>query len=214
MSDTLELQFKIPSVLEDPSIKALARVYAQALLDAQGETSGEGRVAEYQSFIECVLDSNRNFEAILYSRTISTAEKVGIIERVVASQVSEVFRHFLNVVALHDRLELLRVIYDQAVDLQEKRTGKVRVKVWAASAVSEEQRKQISQKLKELFSAEPVLLVETDPSLIGGLVIQVGDTVYDSSLRNRLGQLQSQLRQRYVNEIQSGRNRFSYSEGS
>ena len=214
MSDNPELQFKIPSVLEDPSIKAIAHVYANALLDAQGDSSGEDRIEEYRSFIVDVLDANPKFEAILFSRSVSTEEKSGVIDRVVSSQASEIFSHFLKVVASHDRLDLLRAIFDVAVDLEEKRSGKVRVIVRAATPVSDEKLTHIRQQLKGILSADPVLQVETDASLIGGLVIQVGDTVYDSSLKNRLGQLQSQLRQRYVHEIQSGRNRFSNSEGS
>lgn len=214
MSDQPEVQFKIPSVLEDPSIKAIARVYADALLDAQGDATGEDRVAEFQSFIEDVLDANPEFEAILFSLIISNEKKSASIDRIVSSQASENFGRFLKVVASHGRLDLLRVIYDVAADEQEKRSGKVRVIVRTASEITDEKRAEICLKLKNILSADPVLQVETDPSLIGGLVIQVGDTVYDNSLRNRLGQLQSQLRQRYVHEIQSGRNRFSYSEGS
>lgn len=214
MSDQPEVQFKVPSVLEDPSTKAIARVYAEALLNAQGESSGEERVAEFRSFIEEVLIPNPKFEAILVSRLISSAKKTESLDRIVSSQASKIFGQFLKVVSSHDRLDLLRIICDVAADEQEKRSGKVRVIVRAATQISEEKQAHISQQLKNILSADPVLQVETDPTLIGGLVIQVGDTVYDSSLRNRLGQLQSQLRQRYTHEIQSGRNRFSHSEGS
>ncbi|MCA9036130.1 MAG: F0F1 ATP synthase subunit delta, partial [Planctomycetaceae bacterium] len=48
----------------------------------------------------------------------------------------------------------------------------------------------------------------------GGLIIQVGDTVYDSSLRSRLQQLRGRLVEKALNEIQSGRDRFSHTEGN
>ena len=54
---------------------------------------------------------------------------------------------------------------------------------------------------------------QVDESLIGGLVIQVGDTVYDSSLRTRIKTLAGRLTERTLNEIQSGRDRFSHPEG-
>ena len=67
--------------------------------------------------------------------------------------------------------------------------------------------------LKSTFGFEPVLQETVDASLLGGVILQVGDTVYDSSLRSRLKQLKGRLVEKAFNEIQSGRDRFSHPEG-
>ena len=62
-----------------------------------------------------------------------------------------------------------------------------------------------------MILATPVITLEVDPSLIGGLVVQVGDEVYDASVRTRLEQLRGRLIERKTHEIQSRRDHFSYS---
>jgi F-type H+-transporting ATPase subunit delta len=58
---------------------------------------------------------------------------------------------------------------------------------------------------------EPILETRLDTSLLGGVIIRIGDTVYDSSLRTRMKQLHERLRERSLHEIQVGRDRFSHS---
>jgi F-type H+-transporting ATPase subunit delta len=72
----------------------------------------------------------------------------------------------------------------------------------------------IKSRLQSALAAEPIVIPSVDERLIGGLVIQVGDTVYDGSLRTRLKNLRQRLREGYLNEIQSRRDRFSHSEGN
>ncbi len=62
-----------------------------------------------------------------------------------------------------------------------------------------------------MIHATPVITLEVDPALIGGLVVQVGDAVYDASVRNRLERLRGRLIERKTHEIQSRRDHFSYS---
>lgn len=214
MVESSTIPTRVPNLLEDPSIKSLATVYAVAMLNAQEDSSVEERLAELRDFLAGAFDAQPAFESLLTSPRVSRDDKLGMLERAILPQASPFFGGFLKVLANRERLDLLRAIYAVAISEYESRQGKRRVVVRTAVELPENQLEQIRQKLREILSAEPVLQIEVDPSLIGGLVIQVGDTVYDSSLRNRLGQLQSRLRQRYVHEIQSGRDRFSHSERS
>ena len=86
--------------------------------------------------------------------------------------------------------------------------------VKAAKPLTSSARDKITSQLKEKFGFTPIIQEEIDESLLGGIVIQVGDTVYDSSLRTRMKQLRESLRERALNEIQSGRDRFSNPEGN
>ena len=208
------LQTRIPSVMEDPSAMQIARVYASAFLEAAKSTVGvDAALEEGQSFVDDVLAKNAEFERLLVSPMVKQNVKVKLIDRTVAGRGSDFFTNFLRVLARHDRLDLLPSILQAARIQNERQSGRKRVSVKTAKPLTEESRQAISDRLKAAFAFEPILEAETDPSLIGGLVIRVDDTVYDSSLRTRLKQLRSRLRERSLHEIQSGRNRFSHLEG-
>jgi len=201
-------------VLEDPSAKAVARVYALAYLGAAASAGVTDPLEELASFYEDVLVAQPEFERLLTSEVTSRDDKLGIIERVVEPRASEFFVRFLKVLAEHERLDLLPVISSEAKTEYERRSGRQRVTVKSAVALSDSQVKSIADRLNAALPFEPIVDSEVDESLLGGLVIQIGDTVYDSSLKSRLTSLQQRLRERYLHEIQSGRDRFSHSEGN
>jgi len=213
MAKTERPKARVTSVMEDPSAQAVARVYSDAFLAAAQASGVEGALEEFASFLDDVLAKNPDFGDLLLSGLLSREEKLGIIERVLKGRGSELFVNFLRVLANHDRLELLPLILSEARLKYEMQQGKRRVRVTSAAPLSGDALGRIQRRLAEAFPFEPILENTADPALLGGVVIQVGDTVYDSSLRTRMKQLRARLRQRSLHEIQSGRDRFSHPEG-
>ncbi len=196
----------------DPQTQAVARIYADALLDAAPAGKVESLLEEFTSFVTEVLEKQPDFRTLLTSAMISRDEKLAVISRTVAPVASPTFADFLSVVAGHERLDLLTQILHETQRQHEIRTGRGRVQVVSAKALSPASQENIQRELAAKLPFQPVLETSVDPSLLGGLVIRVGDTVYDGSLRSRLKQLRDRLRQRSIHEIQSGRDRFSHSE--
>lgn len=209
-----QVQTRVRSVMDDPSVMQIARVYANAFLDAAKSTIGvDAALEEGQSFVDDVLSNNAEFERLLVSPMTNKDDKLKLIDRVVAGRGSDFFVNFLRVLARHDRLDILPAVLQAARIAHECQQGRKRVSVRTAKPLSDESRTAIAERLRSVFAFEPILEAETDPSLIGGMVVRVDDTIYDSSLRTRLKQLRSRLRERSLHEIQSGRNRFSHPEG-
>jgi F-type H+-transporting ATPase subunit delta len=201
----------VQSVLEDPSAGAIARVYADAFLDALPSDKAVGLLEEFQSFVDEVLARNAEFARLLTSVRIGRDDKLILIDRIVAGRGSELFTNFLRVLARHERLDLLPLILKHSQVQFEIRSGRKRVQVASAVPLSAETLKQIETRLAAAFPFQPVVESAVDPTLLGGLRIRVGDTVYDGSLRARLKQLRRRVRERSLHEIQSGRDRFSHS---
>jgi len=199
--------------MEDPRAESIARVYADAFLNAAATENVADALEEFASFADDVLERNPDFEAVLLSGMVGRDEKVALINKVIGPYGSPLFTNFLRVLARHDRLELLPLILRESQRLQELRMGRRRVQLRAARPLGPAELEQIRTQLAASLPFEPVLEVQEDSKLLGGLVIRVGDTVYDSSLRTRLKQLRSRLRERSLHEIQSGRDRFSHPEG-
>lgn len=214
MSDS-EIKTRPAHVLEDPSAQAIARTYASSFLGAAGGgAKGTEALEEFGSFIDDVLDKQPEFAQVLTSGIVSRDEKLGLIDRVLSGRGSDLFTNFLRVLAKHDRLDLLPLIRNEAQLQHEKNEGKQRVVVKAAKTLSSGAKDKIKTQLQGKFGFEPIIEEQIDESLLGGIVIQVGDTVYDSSLRTKMKQLRESLRERALNEIQSGRDRFSNPEGN
>jgi F-type H+-transporting ATPase subunit delta len=199
--------------MEDPSSQALARTYADALLDAAGSGTTEV-LEELTSFVDDVLAKLPQLREVFFSRVIGRDEKIHLIERVFSTKTSPLLANFLKVLVRHDRLDLVPLIAPEARLRQEARSGKRRVQIKTAMPLSDQSRDRIRQRLAESLPFEPILETQVDPSLLGGIVIRVGDTVYDSSLATRVTQLRDRIQQRSLHEIQSGRDRFSSSEGN
>ncbi|MDA1162088.1 MAG: ATP synthase F1 subunit delta [Planctomycetota bacterium] len=203
---------RIDSVLDDPGTLAIARVYSDAFLNAAGDNAAE-RIEEFISFLEDVLAANPQFESMLITSLSNRDEKLGFIDRVVAPHSSEFFANYLRVLAQHDRLGILKEVLATARLEYEKRNGQQRVQVVSVKPLDQATLARVKERVAEAFGFEPIIEPQTDSSLIGGIVIRVGNSVYDGSLRSWLKQLAKKMHQGSLHEIQSGRDRFSHPEG-
>lgn len=209
-----QVQTRIPSVMEDPGAQSVAKVYAVAYLDSAGASGGDAAVEELVSFVDDVLIPQTQFEQLLRGSALGRDNKNLLIDRVVGTRATPLFTNFLRVLAKHGRLDLLQGIRRQSEIELERRAGKRRVGVSSATELSAELLASIKSSLAASLGCDPILETRIDPSLIGGVVIRVGDTVYDGSLKTQVKQLRVRLRERCLNEIQRGRDRFSHPEGN
>ncbi|MCA9041515.1 MAG: ATP synthase F1 subunit delta [Planctomycetaceae bacterium] len=213
MASQKPLKTRQPSVLEDPGAQAIARVYAEAFLGA-AKGDEEAALSEYESFVSDVLNQDARFERLLTTQALSREEKGELVNRLLGEHGGSTFGRFLKVLTQKDRLDLVRGIYAEAVELNNQRQGKKRVFITSARPLNEKQLSYLAEKLDAVLPFQPVLETDVNTDLIGGLTIRVGNTVYDGSLRTRLKTLRGQLRERGLHEIQSGRDRFCHSEGN
>ena len=208
-----QLKTRPDHVLEDPGAQAVASLYARSYLSAAKGNGVSDADEELASFVDDLLAKNPDFRSILVSDAVSRDDKIGLVERSLAPHCSEFFANFLKVLVRHGRIGLVEQIREVVTEVQEEMAGQRRVQIRSAKPLSDSSRSQITEQLKSKLGFDPILRESIDESLIGGLVIQVGDTVYDSSLRTRIQTLAGRLTERTLNEIQSGRDRFSHPEG-
>jgi len=196
----------------DVGVEHIADVYAKALWGA-AEKAGQVAPAleDFDAVVQELLDAFPQMEAVLGSALVSPDEKDGILDRLLAGRVSPLLLNFLKVVARHGRLDCLRAIHRRVHELEDERRGRIRVRLTTAAAVDGPMTRRITDSLRALLGGEPVVDWATDPELIGGAVLRVGDTVYDGSVAGQLELLRQQIVERSVHEIQSRRDRFGYS---
>lgn len=198
----------------DVRVEHVAAIYAEALLGAaQSAGQADAVLDELDDLVADVLDPSPQFERVLAFGLISPEEKAGILDRVLGGRASPTMLNFLKVLARHGRLDLLRAIHRQARPLHDRFHGRVAVQVRTAAPVDEQLSARIVQAIRPLVDGEPVLKQAVDPELIGGILVRVGDTVYDGSIAAQLRMVRQQMIDRSAHEIQSRRDRFRHPAG-
>jgi F-type H+-transporting ATPase subunit delta len=191
--------------------REIARRYAEALINAaQQEGVVEPVLEEFSEIERDVLEAYPRFAEILASARVSSAEKDRILLDLFNNRASSLGLRFLRVLNRHERLGLLRVVIREARALWDQRNHRIPVRVHSAIPLDEDQLISLRDRLARLTAATPILNVSTDPSLIGGLVVQIGDLRYDASVKSRLLQLRQRLIEGKTHEIQSRRDQFSH----
>ncbi|HEV3166639.1 MAG TPA: ATP synthase F1 subunit delta [Isosphaeraceae bacterium] len=194
----------------DETAPELTRTYAEALINAVGQDGQVDEVlAELDAIVAEVLEPFPPFAAMLDSPAIRAQEKDRLLVRTFEGRTLPIVLQFLRVLNRHGRLDLVAPIARRARAIWDKRQNRVPVTVTTAVALNDTEQATLRERLARLTGATPIIHLEVDPSLIGGLVIQVGDDVYDASVRNQLAQLRRSLIEGKTHEIQSRRDHFS-----
>jgi F-type H+-transporting ATPase subunit delta len=204
------MQKIVEPITADVSAQRIARVYAEALYKA-AEAKGEAKeiLDELTSLVHDVFRANAGLEAYLASGAVGRDHKRDLIRKTFDGRASETLTNFLLVLNNHDRLDLLRAIQRAYKELYEERTGQIVAEVRSARPLSDEQAERLRRELRETFHREPILAARVDEDLLGGLMIRVGDWVYDATVRTQLNNFRNQLIERSSHAVQTGRDRFS-----
>jgi len=193
----------------DVDAEKVAEVYAEAYLNAVTGQGGslDDAVAEFASLIN-VLKAQPQFESVLASAMVATNEKVILLEKAVAAKASPLFWNFLQIVAKRNRLDLLLPIFVQTQILRNERQRRIPVTITTATEIDPQLFSALSEKLRGALGGAPMIRSVIDPSVLGGLVVRVGDTVYDASISAQLQNVCRQMIERSAQEIQNRRESF------
>src|SRR5262249_15946525 len=106
---------------------------------------------------------------------------------------SKIVRNFIYVVIDHQRTQLLPEIFESFQEVVRERQGVAEAQIASAAALNDDQKKELTKALEKLTGRKVETRFSHDAKLLGGVVVRVGDTIYDGSLRNRLDDLRERL---------------------
>ncbi len=173
---------------------SIARRYAKALLEIGREESQVDRFGDDLQRLLRVCESAGILTSVMANPVFTLAERRGVLDQLFAGQALHPHTsNFLRLVLDKDRFAALPDIVREYRALADAEAGRVRATVTTAAELTPATREAVARALAQATGKKVVLDTRIDPSLLGGLVAQVGGRVFDASLRTRLDRLQLTL---------------------
>ncbi len=179
----------------DTGAEQLGKTYAQALISAANNAGVADQVIEQlNQLVDEYLAGNPSLQAAFASPRVDEAEKIRVIERLFGDQYQPVLIKFLKVMASRDRLGYVAAVRAAAETIYDEMMGRTVASVRTAVPLTDDLRNLIASNLSGLMNKQVKLNETVDETLIGGMIVRVGDRVFDSSVANQLDKLARKAR--------------------
>jgi F-type H+-transporting ATPase subunit delta len=176
---------------------SLSRRYTKALFQLAREAGQEDKIGqEVEEFNKAY--SGSDLRQVLTNPAFTIDARKRILDQVTASQqLSALTRHFLSLLLDRDRLPYLAGIVSCYRRFLNEVKGRIDAKVVSASALEPAMVEQMRARLRGISGKDVVLQQETDPSLLGGLLVELEGKIYDGSIRTQLDNMKQRIARGY-----------------
>ena len=175
-------------------ISNISKRYARAFFDIAGE---EKKLEQYYDELHqfsSVIAQNKDLGGFLANPIFEQESKKKVLEKIIGKlSLSPMTINFLKLLIDKKRIDILPDIETCYRQLMDETLQKVRVTVKTAFPLSGEMQSYITSSLKKMTGRTVDVTVENDKNLLGGIVIGVGDTLYDGSIKNQLNNMRNLL---------------------
>jgi F-type H+-transporting ATPase subunit delta len=171
----------------------VARRYAQALMSVAQDLDAVDTASVSLAMIGRVLGASRELRLLLASPIVPESKKASIVRELFQGRVAEPAMAFLDLLVRKHREVHLAEVITQFQALHDELRNTVTVEVTSAVTLKRDQEKALKAGLERRTGKTVRLLLAGDPSIMGGLVIRIGDTVLDASVTHQLARLREQF---------------------
>lgn len=194
---------------------AVATVYAQALFDLVFSKGGQPAVEQTLGELEGLMDlarSDKRFNEFLASRIIGVDQRSDSIGKMLTGKLAEPTVRFLQVLNDKGRLHALPAVVSAFDSIAQKGFGRVEVDVTTATPLTDSEKASLSTALQAKLGKQPVVHASVDAAMLGGIRIQIGDSLLDASLSSRLAQIREQINTQGLPAIRTASERIFKSD--
>jgi F-type H+-transporting ATPase subunit delta len=173
--------------------ETVARNYAETLVALAERHEGIDRYGEGIGTVAQLLEGSPEFRLFLETPRIGSASKKQVLRNVFADELPGPLLNFLLVTVDKRRQRLLPAIAREYRKLWDERAGRAHVDVTVARPLDDATLDGLSRRLSDLLGVTAIPHVKISPEILAGVVVRVGDTIYDGSLRRRLESIRQRL---------------------
>ena len=173
-------------------MEEIAAVYARSLFEVASEHDKLDVVRDQLGAFADAMNETRELQVFFFSPYFSTQEKEDGLERAVAD-ADPVVLNFLNLLISKHRMPVIFRIRAEYDRMWEEENKLLPVEITSAVELDKEIVSQLGDRISEQTGRKVELSYRVEPGILGGIVVQVGNSVLDASIRNRLDQLRRQV---------------------
>ncbi len=187
----------------DPSALHLAEQYAEALAEILATPEAIIDAIDQLRQINTLLDETPGARDLLASPILTRDQRTTLAEKIFTPFVDEPLGNLLSILAINQRLELLNLLPDCLHEEANRRGNRIDVYVTTAAALDPATLEELRTALTAALQITPLLHVEEDAGLIGGLTVRIGDAIYDGSVLGELTTMGKTLSRKQQNITES-----------
>jgi F-type H+-transporting ATPase subunit delta len=173
-------------------MEEIAQVYARSLFEVAQEHDKLDVVRDQIGQFADALDGSRDLQTFLFSPYFSTEEKKDGLDKALDGE-DEVVRNFLAVLIENHRMPALFRIRRELDAMWRDVNKLLPVQVTSAVELDEAVTRQIGEEIGRQTGRKVELATNVDPDVLGGIVLRVGNSILDASIRTRLDRLRKQV---------------------
>jgi F-type H+-transporting ATPase subunit delta len=168
-----------------------ARAYAEVAV--KNKLNPEKTVAEFQQMSD-VVNGSRELRNVLQNPAVSREQKLKLLDSIIQhTGASKMLRNFLAVLIDHRRIGNIGDVLEQFKQDLDRRMGIAEAKVSSVRELSSAEKKSLEQQLAAITGKTVRATYSQDASLLGGVLVRVGSTIYDGSVQGRLQRMRQEL---------------------
>ena len=171
----------------------IGRNYAETLLVL---AKREGQAEEWGTLIESIasaMQQDPTLKTFLESPKLAASRKIEILKKALGKHIPPLFLRFLETVIIKRRQMVIPAIAEEYRALVDESEDRVHANVMVAREPAEPEKDALVRQLSRLFGKRVVPHISINPAVLGGVIVKVGDTVMDGSVRRRLASLRSRM---------------------
>ena len=171
-----------------------ANRYSLALFELASESNSLIQIEKNSSAMLNLISKNKDFNNLIKDPTLSRKTLIEIINKISENfKLETLFKNFLSFLITKRRFFYLEQILSSFNETCSEKRGEIKAEIKSAKQLTQDEIDMITDELSNNFKSKIKLNYKLDQSLIGGLVVQVGSTMIDTSIKNKLQQIESRM---------------------
>ena len=171
-----------------------ANRYSLALYELANEANSLIKIEENSNMLLKLISSSKDFNNLIKDPTINRDSLNQVIQKISDKFSLEIlFKNFLGFLIKKRRFFYIQQILNNFKEICSEKRGELKAQIKSAKSLTQDEINNITQELSNNFKSEIKLNYTHDQSLIGGLVVQIGSTMIDTSIKKKLQQLENRM---------------------